>query len=447
MKRIVLFSLIFAIGVFAQAQPSARWFFTKERSKSVESQWVDGNNRVRATDFGDGHISISRTDESLPALGYHMKKSSPAVDGLRFGDAWEFTLNSGVLDAGMYVELDFSIVSEEASPRYYLLEYLDGSQWKTMPCDVLTEDGVDYSFKCFGYVPTPSYQYTVVHQTIHLENPVTSGCIRVRARVCADCDCRGRCLDSAAENSCTRLEWADNMGAYMNVLGDKAPSDTTNVLCIGNSFTYVQGAAWMLKEIAWSQGHYLNLRAALKGGQTFGQHLDLYTTDDAIRHGNYDVVFLQNQSQTNAWYAQSPKEKAQIGRDAMTLVNRVRACSPDARVVLESTWSYPGANNGGFSSLKQFDRLLEKGTRHLCRETSSQMSPIGRAFALCRKEYPDISLYAADDKHQSANGAYLKACVNYLLIFGEPFEGEVSDCHIDSSIASRLRSVASKVIK
>lgn len=446
MRRIVLALLLIAISNLVSAQ-SCMWLFTSDRIPSVTSQWTDGTHSVHATDYGEGILSITRSNPSLPALRYHMVKKSPAVDGLRCGDAWEFALPVRHLAAGSYVELDLSIVAQEASPRYYLIEYLDGSEWKTMPADVRNEDGVDYSFKSYGYVPTPSYQYTVALQTIHLENPVEEGYVRVRARVAADCDCRGRKLDSATEKTCTRMEWADNVGAYMTVLGDKAPRDTTDVLCIGNSFTYVQGAAWMLKEIAWTQGHYLNLKAALKGGQTFGQHLGLYTTDEAVRIGGYDIAFLQNQSQTHAWYACDPKGKDQIRKDAVTLVNRVRGWSPDARIVLESTWSYPGAECGGFGTLKNFDRQLVKGTKTLCKACHAEMSPIGQAFALCRAERPDIPLYADDDKHQSRNGAYLKACVNYLLIFGESFTADASDCHIDHETAVYLRSVALRTVK
>jgi len=445
LKKIIFLSALSLFSLAAGAQ-SSLWLFTKERIPEVEASWCGAGHCVAATDYGNGTVTLTRED-AQSQLKYYMKKKSPCVDGLRAGDAWEFSLPVKNLPAGSCVELDLSLVSEEASPRYYIFEYLDGGEWKTMPSDLRREDGVDFSFKCFGYVTTPSYQYTTALQTVRLENAIDDGEVKIRARVAADIDCLGRRLDPAAEKCCTRIEWGDNVGAYMHVLGNATPRDTTNVLCIGNSFTYVQGASWMLKEMAWTQGHYLNLKAALKGGQTYGQHLELSTTDDAIRIGGYDVVFLQNQSQTHAWYAQDPKGKDQIRKDAVTLVSRVRGWSPDARVVLESTWSYPGVEFGGFGSLKNFDKLLEKGSKALCKATDAEMSPIGRAYALSRELYPDIPLYAADDKHQSVYGAYLKACVNYLLIFGEPFGEGVSDCNLEAGTAAKLRSVASKIIK
>ena len=74
------------------------------------------------------------------------------------------------------------------------------------------------------------------------------------------------------------------------------------------------------------------------------------------------------------------------------------------------------------------------------------VSPIGKAFKYTREEHPDIMLYHTDGHHQSPYGSYLKSCVNYLLLFGEPFGDSPADCGLDAKMTARLRSVAEKIV-
>lgn len=48
--------------------------------------------------------------------------------------------------------------------------------------------------------------------------------------------------------------------------------------------------------------------------------------------------------------------------------------------------------------------------------------------------------------HHGFNGAYLKACVNYLLITGEPFKATVAECGIEPEKAAYLQKVAEEVV-
>jgi|GEM_PF-2606605 len=222
--------------------------------------------------------------------------------------------------------------------------------------------------------------------------------------------------------------------------------DTKSVLCIGNSFTYVGNSHQKLVDLAASQGHRIQMNAQYVGGFTFGRHLRRDETLNAIERAglgaSYDYVFLQNQSQLHARYAMDPARYPYVLADAKELSGRVRQYSPDAVIFLESTWSYPAGDNGGFSSLGDFDRLSDFGTEFLAEACGDKVSYIGRAFALARQECPEVPLLADDQKHQSDYGAYLKACVNYLMIFGEPFDKKASACGLDAKMAAMLREVA-----
>lgn len=67
-----------------------------------------------------------------------------------------------------------------------------------------------------------------------------------------------------------------------------------------------------MKEIAWSQGHYFDVQASLKGGQTLGQHSDRVLTRHLAEAGGYDYVILQGQSQNPARYASDPVKHAHV---------------------------------------------------------------------------------------------------------------------------------------
>ena len=222
--------------------------------------------------------------------------------------------------------------------------------------------------------------------------------------------------------------------------------DTLRVLCIGNSFTYVGDAHKKLVDLAESQGHFIRMNAQYVGGFTFARHLQRDETLNAIERPSladaFDYVFLQNQSQLHARYGSNPKQYPYVLVDAKELSGRVRQYSPKAVIFIESTWSYPAGNFGGFGSLEAFDRLSDKGTEALAKACKAKVSYIGRAFALARKECPEIPLLADDAKHQTDLGSYLKACVNYLLIYGRPFDGNASSCGLDPDMVAQLREVA-----
>lgn len=332
---------------------------------------------------------------------------------------WEFTLSGFKAPAGAYVEWDMSLGAHADAPETYVLEYQDGGVWTVK--DTVT---------CNRNLKTTK-EITTVMRTLRFSNPL-KGKLKLRIR--------------AVDGGNGRPEFRTGRcpAAYVRLLGNESPRDTLRVLCIGNSFTFEYQPSWMLKEIAWSQGHYLEMEESLRGGYTFGQHLELGETAKVIAKGGYDVAFFQNQSQTNAWLLSRPDET--ILTDFSTLLSRVREKSPLVRPVLESTWAYPGKENGGFGTIERFDSLLVAGSCKMADAEGAWISPIGEAFRRCRAERPDIVIYRGDDKHQNEYGAYIKACVNYLIIFGRYFSGDVPCFGLDPRKADYIRGVAEQTV-
>lgn len=232
----------------------------------------------------------------------------------------------------------------------------------------------------------------------------------------------------------------------MTAMTVSAQSKEKKVLCIGNSFTYFYDSYKRMAELAESQGHKLDVKAEFVGGYTFQRHLNRDETMGTIVYNQFDYVFLQDQSRTPALYGQDPQRCRLIAQDAKELAERIRIYSPEAKIWIEQTWSYSNGNYGGFGSFEEFDRLLRVGTAQMAQKAGTLVSPIGEAFIVCRQERPDINLYDPDNKHQSALGTYLKACVNYLLIFGEPFDAKATDCGNDYEKAAYLRTLAERIV-
>lgn len=233
------------------------------------------------------------------------------------------------------------------------------------------------------------------------------------------------------------------------LLGDSlthAQEPVKQVLCIGNSFTFFYDSNLRLEEIAASQGHALKTTRCAEPGYTLQRHLNNDHTLNTIVVRRFDYCFLQEQSQTPAVYGRDPEAGRLIARDAAELAERLRCYSPGVTIWFEQTWAFPDGDCGGFGTQEHFDELLRKGAQGIAQTAQTGVSPIGEAFAIARNERPDIVLLEPDQKHQSALGSYLKACVNYLLMYGEAFHGEVDNCGNDAQTCAYLRQVAERVV-
>lgn len=240
----------------------------------------------------------------------------------------------------------------------------------------------------------------------------------------------------------------DHPNHYEPSIPDVEAADTLRALFIGNSFTYVYDTYSLLQEIAASQAHRIDFKAAFVGGYSFARHLADPKTYAAIEKlpKPYDIVFLQNQSQLNALYGREPRRFALAAEDARELVARVKEYSPAARIFLEATWA-SDRNSRVFDSKEDFDKYMWKGTCAMAKRCRCSVSPIGHAFAIARAKYPDIDLLGRDHHHQSLAGAYLKACVNYLLIYGGDFDESASCCTLPADVAVKMQKAAAEAVR
>ena len=428
MKKIILL----ATALFCVLQVSAQgvWYFGKKHTAKFEDSWTR-EHVVRATRAGKGVFGACDA-EGNPLERYEIIADKPIAGPFKPGDCYVFNVVAEDVREGSYVDFNATFSIEDGAPMDWVVEFFDEGTWK--PGKV---------FRCYGPVEGKAYRHTSIHQTFRLEDPA-DGFISLRLRAL---DGFVRPSKGGEKEGGASFIGSSYLGVQVSDFGTTPPKDTLKVLCIGNSFTYYLGCPAILKEIAWKEGHYLDMASSLKGGWSMGQHLSLETTNDLVAEGGYDYVFLQDQSQAAARVGKDRKKYDNLIRNIAAMAAKVRTNSEDCKAVVEYTWAYAKNDYGSFGSLEAFDKYGKKGTRIMAKAVgNAEVSPIAEAFAIVRKERPDINLYHTDNHHQSLYGSYLKSCVNYLVMFGEPFGDSPSDYLVEPEIAAYLRSVAEKTV-
>lgn len=354
-----------------------------------------------------------------------------------------FTIPVKYIPKGGVVDFNVNVLTSPECSKYYVTEFRAGKTW--YPGDM---------FMCSG---TPSHP-TDVMQTFRMPEDI-EGQLDIRFRPAG----REKADSSAREGIRPEMELnrREYVGEYVQYFGEDMPEDTLNILCIGNSFTYFSASPVLLKEIAWNEGHLLRMKASLKGGQTFGRYMGLPLSRYAMSLGKFDAAFLQDQSQAAAAFSRDSASCSYVNADFQRVVTNVLARSPKCRIFLEDTWAYEAGDFGGFGSMENFDALMADGTSRLVRNAEESfpghefgISPLAGAFDIVRNGNSGIDLYCGDRKHPSIYGAYLKACVNYLMIFGGKFQSVPDparktsvDCGLPHDKAEYLRHVAEQAME
>ena len=415
---------------------------------------------------GTGYISAGSTTGNT--LVYSVAPGGTqniSIGNMGEGDYIQFSVPVTTLPAGTDVDFMVTInTNNNKTPKYWLFEYWDAGEWKAQPRYTATEDGkTRYSLDVYDY---DSKNHRTYITTFTLSQAISGDFVKMRLRAVGPFNCNGEKLLPTANAfmnfPCTEYRSCE-IAAYPGVSAEKTPK---KILQLGNSFTYYHGSAFKLKQICRAEGHATDVRINVKGSQEFEHHLDLLPfSQRLVAEGGYDAVILQDGSYFHAEYGAGSASAIQgvtpkyTPEEILALTKRmtaaVKAASPGAEIILESTWSYPYKSLGnflGFGSYAGFDEMLWKGSTALADEDKdiNWLSPIGKAFAKARNEYGFTSAYNyllyTDNYHPHRYGAYLKACVNYLLLYGQPFGDHPADCDVPPAEAAKLRAAAEAVV-
>ncbi len=422
------------------------WTFQSSGTTSSTKYWTTKYHCVLATDGTDARITAVRGEaNAATAFTYSVTGGKPYINTMVKDDYLLYSFPTKGVAAGSYVQFNTTLCPSSNTHKYWILEWFDGGQWKS-DASKLYSASEDSSLKYTARLYYNSaYQYATVNQIVKFDAAV-SDTLKIRMRAVGTYTCSGVAESVSTASSALFLPVFGFSAAYCNKVAVDATKKKAKVLCLGNSFSYYNHPVWRLQEIAASQGHELDVQCNLKGSQTLTDQYGLALSTEAINKAGYDYAFIQDQSQNPAKFASDPTTNASVNTYCKLLADKVRTASPSCQVILENTWSFTSGTYGGFNSYENFDALLASGCQTMATNANTWISPIGQAFALCRSTYPSINLYHSDSKHQGPNGAYLKACVNYLVIFGEKFDSNAANCGLDATVAANLRSIAEQVV-
>lgn len=358
------------------------------------------------------------------------------IAGMGAGDYFLFAVPVTKVEAGEQFDFMCTMTAmETTSPKYWIFEYWDSGRWNSVENTLRTaeeDSSIRYSFynKYFR-----SAHHTTFAQTFYLSQPIENGCVKVRLRALTAGTGKVKLTGNSKYVSMQLLRYNKALQAR----------DKKRMLFIGNSFTYFYGTPFMFKEIARSEGHQVDIVVSVKGGQEFCEHLKLERSREAIMQGGFDYAFLQDTSPNAAKYADT--KDVDIINACREINKLTKQYSPDCQIVYEHTWGCPYDDYRGYGSYERLDNLLEQGAKLLAeqlREYNIIVSPIGKGFKIGREQ--NLNLLHSDERHQSREGAYMKACINYLLIYKQPFTSSVSNCGVRAQTAQIIRDIAEQVV-
>lgn len=208
---------------------------------------------------------------------------------------------------------------------------------------------------------------------------------------------------------------------YGEQTGEDNPASRTDVLFIGNSFTYVSDMPErFFMPISRSAGYNVYATRITNGGHYLYEHGNINDefgaqVYDALKNNTYDFVVIQEQS------SNAIKNPESFYTAVRRLVNLVR--ENGATPILYSTWGH----REGSSTLEGMPGWdtesmtygLAAAYNAISEELGVRRSEVGLAFwDVHSKHASTIDLYISDNYHQSALGAYLSGMTHFANIIG-----------------------------
>jgi hypothetical protein len=229
-----------------------------------------------------------------------------------------------------------------------------------------------------------------------------------------------------------------------------AKAQQTDVLFIGNSYTYVNDLPGLFRNLALSMGDTVNVGSSAPGGYTFQQHSTYAPTLAAINQQPWDLVVLQEQSQRPAFPI--GQVQTEVFPFAAQLVDSILAHDSCTQPVFYMTW---GRQNGDVDNCASWppvctydgmQALLHDRYVQMAEDNAAFAAPVGSAWKVVRDTHPLINLYASDGSHPSPEGSYLAASVFYCTLFRRTCGTATYNFSLDPDTAAILREIASSTV-
>lgn len=201
------------------------------------------------------------------------------------------------------------------------------------------------------------------------------------------------------------------------------------VLFIGNSYTdFNNGLDYQLLKFAPNS----EAERISPGGYTLQNHWEDANTLQTIRTGDWDVVILQEQSQTPVTDYKAFAEYTQ------KLNEEIKASG--AETILFMTWERPDSIQYGVTTSQ-----LANNYTFLGQQLGIKVAPVGLAFANALQERPTLVLYS-EDGHPTLQGTYLAAAVFYGIIYDQSPVGINYNAGMSDEDALFLQNIAARAL-
>jgi len=191
--------------------------------------------------------------------------------------------------------------------------------------------------------------------------------------------------------------------------------ESLRVLFIGNSYTSTNDLPSMVSNVLGENGIQLEVDSITPGGETLSEHAVNPTVRSTIATGGFDIVILQDQSETPA-VPQLLSTQSMPAAEALGAM----AIESGARVVLFETWGHRnGSSNSGHRSFESMQTALTSGYWSLASAAGGTVAPVGSTWARSLAANT-VVLHSPDGSHPSPAGTHLTSLVMARTILGEP---------------------------
>ena len=195
-------------------------------------------------------------------------------------------------------------------------------------------------------------------------------------------------------------------------------SHKLRVLFIGNSYTYVNNLPAIVAGLAESAHESLESEMIAAPGATLKKHWEDGKAVEALKHGHWDYVVLQEQSTLGLVSQGGPpiNNPKTFHEYARLFDSEIR--SSGARTIFFLTWAR--------QNLPESQPLLTNAYLSIAKELHAIVTPVGIAWQTALKKNPSVALHQKDLSHPTPAGSYLAACVLYSTLFGRSAAGLTS---------------------
>ena len=190
------------------------------------------------------------------------------------------------------------------------------------------------------------------------------------------------------------------------------------VLFVGNSFTFRNGLAGMVHDLAVGANGGPQLFAVEYAAP--GWSLKAASKDDGLtallKDVRWNVVVLQEQSQLLSFTREEwRRETYPFARSLHERISR-----RGGRTLLFMTWGYQRGDgyNWPGDTFSGMQARLAQGYSELAAELPASVVPVGLAWAKAQRRRPRLDLWDWDGRHPNREGSYLAACVFYAFLTG-----------------------------